>query len=329
MAVILRDGLLDEINHAREKVDSRRLDDYVKLMHYNVAEQVALNSPFLDRDNASRPEEVIANFRKAWAYASSKSVCQVGIDFLQDVAGLAEPNMCQPGTNHAMFRSKLVTLKAGPKGVYTPPSDRMRIVEHLHRLKDALDSRNFHPVEEAMFLNFHLSRIQPFDNANKRTASIIMNSRLISEGYFPIALNEQDRTLYGGYFRGALADFQETSAETSDTLKPYLSLGVGQAQFYEFLGKRELSELKLAEDRLKGLHTYKITMDPRDKGAMFTAKRSIRCWFDRHGIPYQEKLNIGQRELDVTGEIPQAVLDRILRGVRGLDKYTISDKGMH
>lgn len=328
MGHILGSKNLDEIDGAKDRIDAKRLDYFVDRMHADLEEQVILNSGATHMDDALRRQEVVEGFRNAWNFSISNYSGRLDAQYLQDVAGRLEPKICGEGAQYAHFRNHSVVLKIDGTS-FSPPTDRERLSEHLVRLMKVIETTSLHPVEEAILTNAHLVRIQPFEAANKRLANIVMNTILHKNGYFPISLNESQRKLYKNYLGGAIRGFQETSAITDDHTVPYMSLDIRQRQFYEFLAQRELEELKFAEDKLKGLHNYKITLDVKDKGALFAAKKRVASWFNKQKLPSQERLQVGRRELEVTGDIPYHVLDLILRSTSGVTKYGINDNGTH
>lgn len=62
------------------------------------------------------------------------------------------------------------------------------------------------PIERAIGVFLFMSRTQPFYDANKRTASLMMNGVLMNEGYFPITVLNQNSE----EFHRKLGEFYET-----------------------------------------------------------------------------------------------------------------------
>ncbi len=331
MGVLLEDSSLARIDAAKERIDARRIEDYVQLMHRDLMQEVIRHAPTLDEDNAARQNLVVKSFRNAWDYVLQKFNGSVDIMFLQDVAGRLEPPMAVEGKEYAQLRKGLVELKINGR-TYVPPSDKSRILVALERVEGAAKDANLHPVEEALFYNLHLTRIQPFENANKRTANIIMNAILYKNGYFPVHLREQDVGPYKKLIGDAILGFRESAAKYDPKDKePFIFPERNQKIFYNFLGSREASELSLAEDRLRGLHSYKIEFSGvKERGALFAAKNNIHKWFDSHGLPHQERLTTtGMRTLEVFGDIPRDNLGTLLRNIRGIGSFSIIDNGRH
>jgi prophage maintenance system killer protein len=328
MAKILRESLLEEIESAKKRIDAKKMRDYVSLMHQDLVRQVIENAPKFDVDNRIRGEKVISAFREAWNYGIM-TFPRENLDtlFLQNLSGKIEPDLDSQDKGYSPLRNQMVKLDFGRSGVYIPPVDRERIINHLDRMNNAIESLSLHPLEEATYLNFHLMRIQPFDNGNKRLANIVMNLTLYDEGFFPINLNEKDREVYKEFWKAAVLEFRENGAKFSRPQEAYINLGNAQTQFYDFLGRRELNELRFAEDRLKGLPSYVIELDVKDRGKIYAVKKNIRSWFVRRSVPYQERLNSEKRTLEVIGDIPENVLKTILKD-RGA-KYKLRQNGTH
>jgi hypothetical protein len=298
-------------------------------MHEDLEEQVIQNAGVhSDIESQERRVSIVQNFRNAWEFSLKNYSGEIELPYLQDVVGKLEPELCGPKMGHSQFRDRSVLpMKLG--GVsFTAPADRARVLEHLRRLREVLDKNSFHPVEEAALTNLHLVRIQPFEAANKRLANIVMNTILHTNGYFPLSLIGSNREAYLNYLGGAIKGFQNLSSVASDPLEAHTSIDISQSQFYEYLAQRELSELRFAEDRLKGLHNYKVYLDVKDKGSLFAAKKRISAWFYRQKSPSQNRLDTSRRQLEVIGDIPYSVLNEILGSMNGL-KYKIEDNGRH
>lgn len=329
MGLLIKDDLITDIETARSRRDSRKLIECVDLMHKRLVEQVTLNAPVLDKDNDDRAGEVVDNFRQAWAYAQSNFPEFVDSTFIQEVAAKVEPTLCSPGSKLAPYRDGMATLDFGEGKLFVAPADSERIKVALNDVFKTVDDVSFHPVEEAVFYNLHLTRIQPFTNGNKRTANVVANTLLQQNGFFPIHLDNESASAYKGYLEGALRGFQSSSAQNG-SLTALVSPDIYQKQYYEFLARRELNELLCAADRLKGLHSYKISLSAsRDKGVLYAAKSSLRSWFSSRSLPFQVHIEPSKYQLEVYGDIPRHTLENVLGKVRRMGKFTLEDNGLH
>lgn len=91
---------------------------------------------------------------------------------------------------------------------FVPPTKNLPqiISTGLNYLKTKIDN----PVERAIGTFLFLSRNQPFYDANKRTASLLMNGSLMADGYFPITVlnknSEQFHEELGKFYESGSAD---------------------------------------------------------------------------------------------------------------------------
>ncbi|PIN87921.1 hypothetical protein COV12_01260 [Candidatus Woesearchaeota archaeon CG10_big_fil_rev_8_21_14_0_10_32_24] len=313
--------LLNEIDSAQTRIDEQRLDTFVSAMFHNLRRQANISAVVQDGDNAKRKKQVANFFEKAWGYAHNNYDGDFNLDFLMQVSGLVEPSLTAPGSNFAPYRKSLARMD-GFKNL--PPADYTRIVEHLDRLTTSVNNGDLHPVEEAILLYFHLIRIQPFDNGNKRTASIVMNTTLDFHQFPAIEIKPRERSTYISLLDSAIQGFKDEGSQTSDPLVPYINPGWMQKGFYDFLGNKVLSNLEAAESHLKGLHKYSIELDTRSPGEIYTAKKKLSSWFrrDNHEV-FQVRLERDKQTLNVVGNIPYEVINNILGDMNSLKGYTI------
>jgi hypothetical protein len=317
---ILDEKLLNEIELYKSRIDRKKLDDFVREVFKCIAKETVLNVPIQDKDNAQRQDEVVRNFQIAWDYSTRNFAEPVEFDYLSDVAGRVEPSLCLAGRQYADFRNGLATCYSA----YLPPVDETRVREHLDRTLKVLSQSDWHPVEKAVFLNFHLARIQPFQNGNKRVANIVMNSMLKVNDFFPIFIKPEQKPRFDGYIEGALLDFKESGAKSEDALQPYSFPGFGQRQFYDFLARTELSELKCAEDKMAHLLQYDVHFSDADPGQLYSAKHKLQSWLKAHQMLSQVRLDVHGRNMSVTGDIPQRSIESVLNSVPRIGKYELS-----
>jgi len=315
---IVDEYLLKEIDEAKERIDESRLDTFVNAMCHNNIRQANLQAPIQDGDNASRRDEVIANFNRAWEYGVN-NYNGFGLILLSEIVGKVEPALKSPMKDYAEFRQN----KASLKGLdYLPPIDEQRIRAHLEKMLVALKTEDFHPVEEAVFLNFHLTRIQPFANGNKRTASIITNLTLNHNSFPVIYVRPEEKVIYTSLLDAATRSFGEQQNDA------YLNPNYQQRGFLEFMGNKVLRQLQCAEDELAQLCRYHIDMDIKSPGVAYAVKQRVDSWFRRRDKPYQLTLSPKAGTLDVVGAIPYEVLDEIVgrsndNGKKKIKKYRI------
>ena len=317
---ILNDALLDKIEIAKRRIDQRRLDEFVRDMFNCFSKEVRRNVSIQDDDNAQRKDEVLTNLETAWDYADKNFSGSVDRVFLSDVCGRVEPSLCVPGQTYASFRD----TTAQPIFGYMPPIDKSRIDNHLERTLEAVESNSWHHIEKAVYLDFHLTRIQPFLNGNKRTANLVMNSLLKNNGFFPISISPRQIGRFEGYMAGALRDFNESSSNSSDYNQPYQFPGHSQRQLFDFLARIELSALNCAEDKMAFLSHYNISFNHTQPNCLYSIKHKVSSWLKAHNLLHQVKLDVRNRSMEVIGDIPRYHLERSLGQVKGLGDYKLT-----
>jgi len=90
-----------------------------------------------------------------------------------------------------VIRAKDVSLH---QIAYRPPTENLQ--EILQTGFDFLTKDICSPVERAIGSFLFMARNQPFYDANKRTASLMMNGILMMDGYFPITVLNRDSEIF-------------------------------------------------------------------------------------------------------------------------------------
>lgn len=322
--VILNQRLLYEIENLKEKIDKRKLKTLVDKVFRDRSDETILNASIQDGDNAQRKDEVMVNFRLAWDYAMTLDCSEFNVRMLENVAGRVEPCLKQPGREYAGIRKGEGTILSGIN--YMPPVDEFRIRTHLERMADALKIRDFHPVEEAIFLYLNLARLQPFSNGNKRTANIIMNTLLLKEGFAPISVPASQSGVFDGYFEGAVHGFRVDGSDSDDVSKPYLQPGKEQLTFYDYFGRIERSNLAQLEDYIKGIPLSVLTFKCREPSPLYTLKKKIGCWCVHNNLPFQISLNAKAGTMEIVGDVPAPIIDRLVNETNHIQSYRVSSK---
>jgi hypothetical protein len=318
--MILEEELLEKIKKAKKALCEERLCVFIKQMFRNHIDKAIVNASIQDADNRERRDEVIENFRNAWSYGEREYNGDFDLIFLSEVAGRVEPNLRSMGQSYARLRSQSATLK----GIsYRPPADEARVSAHLGRVIGSLEERRFHPVEEAIFLYFHLARIQPFENGNKRTASIIQNLTLNRNKFPAVSISPHERHTYLSLLGAACNGFQQAGSVGAD-LEPYLEPDFQQRGLYDFLANKVLDNLLTAHDHLKKFPRYKVKVSARDPHDLFSAKGKVESWFRFQNTPHVIRVSRRDHELTVIGPISYTSLDKALSRGNGLN-YEISD----
>ncbi|MDR1490077.1 MAG: Fic family protein [Desulfovibrio sp.] len=108
------------------------------------------------------------------------------------------------------FRDRLVTIR--DVNQYTPPESRF-LSEIAEKGFAFLDNEIEQPVERAVATFLFMARNQFFHDANKRTASLMMNGVMLQNSLFPIAVMNRDSE----QFHSTLRDFYN-SGDATDML---------------------------------------------------------------------------------------------------------------
>ncbi len=326
---ILDPNFLDKIERAKSQIDGRKLDTFVDKMFDVMTKEAIVNASLQDADNAKRKKTVIRNFQKAWDYTIEQYKGEFSLDLMMDITGRVEPYLANGKSKRASLRRSGGTVMPGAG--YVPPCDGARVDMHLDRMMETLANTDMHPLEEAIFLYFHIARIQPFQNANKRTANIAMNTTLRYNGFTPISINASDDSqarLFEKYLIEGFNGFRQAGANVANPIDAYLNINYGQSQFYQFLANKELRNLRTIKDYLKGLDTYTVEVVTNNPGVLYTVKRRVGSCF-KNGTPHQEKLDTRKKTIEVTGEIDFDQLKHAMKGLRGVRRYKISYEGKH
>jgi fido (protein-threonine AMPylation protein) len=318
------DSLIDDIESAKERIDKKRLELFVNKLFVDMEKQANEFAATSDEDNILNAKDVVKSYQQAWDHAIDHQDGKFNRILLTEVAALIEPcQMLHSLRPYADFRE---TESYGWKDVsYCPPAGKDRVIEHISRMERVLNNKCIHPIEEAFFTFLHISRIQPFEYGNKRTANIMMNSLLKYNNFAPIIFKDQQT--YRRLLVEAAKGFRNDGSQTSEGLYPYLNPGKEQLAFYEHLANIELKELQTVEHILKGLHQYRVELKAKGQCCNYAVKAKVDSWFRtkdrRHVIQLSAKTGI----MNIVGDIPVETLDQIIRASAGIKKYKIKSNG--
>jgi len=318
---ILKREILRDIEQAKTKLDTSKIPQFTQEVFKNTEEQCMENVALQDSDNAERGKAVLSSFRDAWKYGMANFEGNWDLLYLTEVAGRVEPGLRVAGqTTYAELRSQIRQFRGG----YVPPVDRERILKNLDRTLLVSQAGDLAPVERAIFEYFHLIRIQPFLNGNKRTANIVMNGRLSANGLLPICVSPRQVPEFESYLVGAIEGFKETESQgDTEELVAYTHPDFRQRQFFDFLGRRELCSLRCAENQMSGLTTYTLNLHYSSPAAEYSLKHGIDRYFRAKGLTYQVRASSKDKTIVVTGEIPIRTLQQLAERTPGIKKCKI------
>jgi Fic family protein len=104
---------------------------------------------------------------------------------------------------------------------YKPLDNEFQILEALRHTCDVINEKES-PFEKALLALVSLSYIQPFTDANKRTARIVSSAMLINYGYCPISF----RTVNSIHYKKAMLLFYE-----QNNLSSFKEIFINQFEF--------------------------------------------------------------------------------------------------
>jgi len=81
-------------------------------------------------------------------------------------------------------------------GAFHLPPEPYKISNKIVKLLDEYSKSKSHPLENMAYLIIKFEGIHPFLNGNSRTARIILNMKLMENGYLPIAIKKADKIRY-------------------------------------------------------------------------------------------------------------------------------------
>ena len=309
MGIVLTEDRIDTIESLKAKLDDSKLDFFVDKMFDNLVREAIFNAAIQDEDNEARKGDVVTQFNQAWDYGVDHYGGKFNLVILTDLAARMEPMLKGVGVSHALLRKGMTAI---PGLQYVPPADEERIRSHLENVLSVTDSSEdrLHPVEEAVFLYFHLTRIQPFENGNKRTANAIMNLTLKYHGFPVVSIAPEERYTYAALLGSAIDGFRDSTANGDGS--DYTNVDFQQRGFYDFLANKVIKRLTEAKDYLRDLPRYTLSVTTSNPGQVYAAKGRINNWFTRHGDGlHQVHLDRRSNTLDIVGEIPYEVLNCI------------------
>ena len=168
----------------------------------------------------------VINHKKAYAYVKKCIAEEKALDerIVKDLHAILTENIIIGG----IYRSESVRITGAG---FTPPAGGEMLsqikffYEDLNEKKKALN-----PIELAAWSHAEFVRIHPFVDGNGRTARLIMNYQLMSQGFLPVSVAKEDRLSYYNALEGFavnsdLSPFAEFVADLEEKrLDEYLDI---------------------------------------------------------------------------------------------------------
>ena len=168
----------------------------------------------------------VINHKKAYEYVKKCIVAKKPLDenIVKDLHAILTENIIVGG----IYRNEEVRISGAG---FTPPSGNemyMQIKIFYEDLKTKDTELN--PIELAAWTHAEFVRIHPFVDGNGRTGRLLMNYRLLQNGYLPVSVAKENRLDYYNALEqyavnGDLTDFADLVAELEEAqLDEYLKL---------------------------------------------------------------------------------------------------------
>lgn len=168
----------------------------------------------------------IINHKKAYEYVKKCIAAKKPLDenIVKDLHTILTENIIVGG----IYRNEEVRISGAG---FTPPSGNemyMQIKNFYEDLKTKDTELN--PIELAAWTHAEFVRIHPFVDCNGRTGRLLMNYRLLQNGYLPVSVAKENRLDYYNALEqyavnGDLTDFADLIAELEEAqLDEYLKL---------------------------------------------------------------------------------------------------------
>lgn len=168
----------------------------------------------------------VINHKKAYEYVKKCIDAKKPLDenIVKDLHTILTENIIVGG----IYRNEEVRISGAG---FTPPSGNemyMQIKNFYEDLKTKDTELN--PIELAAWTHAEIVRIHPFVDCNGRTGRLLMNYRLLQNGYLPVSVAKENRLDYYNALEqyavnGDLTDFADLIAELEEAqLDEYLKL---------------------------------------------------------------------------------------------------------
>lgn len=168
----------------------------------------------------------VINHKKAYEYVKKCIAAKKPLDenIVKDLHTILTENIIVGG----IYRNEEVRISGAG---FTPPSGNemyMQIKNFYEDLKTKDTELN--PIELAAWTHAEFVRIHPFVDCNDRTGRLLMNYRLLQNGYLPVSVAKENRLDYYNALEqyavnGDLTDFADLVAELEEAqLDEYLKL---------------------------------------------------------------------------------------------------------
>lgn len=319
-------SLLLQVDQLREQLDRLDLGKLVRtffeqdsISHSERLENPGTTSKEIRtarRQKVKKQTEDLENLLNAWQWAIANFTGQVNRGYVESIVRLIEPD--NPSVVEG-YRKDNVRI-TGTTSIMPPQYIKVSYqMENLFRLVNNQDS---HPVERAVLIHFHISRIHPFFDGNGRSARLLQNLILHCKEYAPPIIRAEERLFYQELLRSALRGYENRTASDSigDTLSSEEKL------FFNYLATKVMVTYNDAMTVLDKLPVYHIVLTKiKDPSLIYGVKRKFEDYF-RAGNLGQARISTDyQNCIIVRGNITEDMINELVK--RSYDhKYTVERK---
>lgn len=132
----------------------------------------------------------VTNHNKAFAFAKKKIAENTPLNesVVKDIHEILMENIMVGG----VYRNCDVAITGA---THTPPTPN-EMYSQIKYFYNKLNRNDLNPIELAAWIHAEFVRIHPFTDGNGRTARLIMNYSLMSDGFLPVNISTTDRIDY-------------------------------------------------------------------------------------------------------------------------------------
>lgn len=176
------------------------------------------------------------------------------------------------------------TENVGITGADVRPPSYKKIIGLMDAYTSNINKIGIHPIKKAAYFHHEFVRIHPFYDGNGRTARLLTNFFLITQGYPPIIVKKQDRKKYYETLRkadhGKLSEFALFIAQLiNESLQYYLSVFVEEDHL---ISLRELADMSPYSQEYLSLRARQGILDAvKIENMWYSSKRALKEYVNR------------------------------------------------
>jgi hypothetical protein len=253
------------------------------------------------------PHVLKRNVEDIWKWLLEETEDKISID-QPNIIALAKK--FSPMNTNFNYRQDRVHMK----GLQYAPPNPLKVPELMDSVEHHISCQDINPLERALIAHFHITRIQPFNDGNKRTARMVQNLILHKNDYVPILIKEGERNFYIDLLESAMIAFKDRTSSLAPGSESCFTpeLSQQERQFFSYLVAKEVSALDDVKDHLAKNREYLVTMGGQEPGVLYAGKKLIKGFFRKRDLNGKVKLNQQERYLKIFGDISRDQVETIL-----------------